>query len=346
MNAPAAGVPLTAFADALLGGAEGSSISRLAEAICVAATTAVPAVARCWTVEGTVAELRGASPDPDHIAFFPERFDLSAERMLKLHRGERVIYGRLLPGRNLLVGFVAIPLLARETLQGILGLFSRDQALLRTELTAIGTLVPSAAAMLALALELDTLRRDAAIDAMTNMLRSEPGRDRLVEEIRRAERYGHPLSLLYMDIDRFKSVNDTYGHEAGNTVLRSVSAIIRASVRDVDLCVRWGGEELGVIALETETSMDPTTGALAVANRVLTRIRDHRFTGLDRHQEHLTISIGVAGIGPGERLDKDPVVGADLLIRRADGAMYASKQGGRDQYTLWRPGLPDRPAGG
>jgi len=139
-------------------------------------------------------------------------------------------------------------------------------------------------------------------------------------------RYRTPFSVILVDIDLFKQVNDTYGHQTGDAVLKEFAGLLRRHVRVTDFVGRWGGEEFLVVCPHIKV-----TEAERVAAKLLERIRDHSFG----HGERLTASIGVAAIA------------ADLsiegLLKIADDALYRSKQRGRDCLTVATPG--DRPAG-
>lgn len=136
-----------------------------------------------------------------------------------------------------------------------------------------------------------------------------------------ASRHGHPLHCIMMDMDDFKSVNDRFGHEAGDCVLKAAADIIRQSTRRPDLCARFGGEEF--VALCPELSRE---GAVALAERIRKGVAGHRvvFHGQDIA---MSISCGVAGRTPDMRLPED-------LLRKADAMLYAAKTHGRNQTWL------------
>ncbi len=127
----------------------------------------------------------------------------------------------------------------------------------------------------ALALQNATLHEElellAVTDRMTGMYNHVYGVQRLDEEVKRAQRFGHQLSLVMLDIDDFKSFNDTYGHPAGDELLAAVGGVIKRALRDMDIAVRYGGEEFAVILPET-----PTAGAALVAERIRSDIEELR----------------------------------------------------------------------
>ena len=149
----------------------------------------------------------------------------------------------------------------------------------------------------------------------------------LAREIERATRFARPLAVLMLDIDHFKSVNDTYGHARGDAVLRELAARISEQVREVDTVARYGGEEFVLVL--PETAMD---GATRLAERICVAVRREPFHDESEAAQRpltVTVSVGVASF---------PQHGASAatLMRTADTALYAAKTGGRDQ---WRAAL-------
>jgi len=137
-------------------------------------------------------------------------------------------------------------------------------------------------------------------------------------EFKRATRYQLPLSCMMIDIDHFKKVNDTHGHQEGDTVLKELSQVVQATIREVDTPARWGGEEF--VVLSPNTTLE---NGLRAAERVRKAVANHAFTGMDGKK--VTVSIGVAAI-PAPDLDSQ-----DKLIHAADIAMYAAKKNGRNR---------------
>jgi diguanylate cyclase (GGDEF)-like protein len=156
----------------------------------------------------------------------------------------------------------------------------------------------------------------AASDALTGLRNRGAFEERLEEEVERARRHGRPLSLLLLDIDRFKEYNDTFGHLAGDAVLRSVGSILARKVRATDFAARYGGEELAVILPDTDSN-----GALELAERLRKAVESAPWT--DRS---ITVSVGVASLG-------DRVESAKDLLDAADRALYRSKERGRNLVT-------------
>jgi diguanylate cyclase (GGDEF)-like protein len=138
-----------------------------------------------------------------------------------------------------------------------------------------------------------------------------------------AARYGHPVTLLLVDVDRFKTVNDSHGHLTGDSVLRAVGAALAGAVRGADFAARYGGDEFAIIAPELGTS-----DAEALAVRVLEAVRAIAVTGADGAVVRTTVSIGLGVLnGPAD----SPPGPADRLLAAADRSLYAAKQAGRDR---------------
>lgn len=172
------------------------------------------------------------------------------------------------------------------------------------------------------ALEHEQLQKLAALDPLTGVLNRRFGLVRLREEYSRAVRRGTPLGILMIDIDHFKQVNDTYGHMAGDRVLRNVTAQIRQGMREGDILLRYGGEEFLVI-LPGASKED----VFVVAERVRHAARDQK-THYGDAQISVTISSGV------DSMPESTVNGELELINNADEALYRAKRAGRDKVTL------------
>ena len=173
------------------------------------------------------------------------------------------------------------------------------------------------------AVRLSRAEIDAITDALTGLYNHRYLHERLSEELHRARDLQRPLSVLFCDLDHFKSYNDASGHSAGDAVLREVAHVIEQSVRNVDIAARYGGEEFVVLLVETDRET-----ALVVAERIRERIRAAGFTA-DRVP--LTVSIGVAGY-------PDDADRREDLLNKADWAMYLAKRRGRDQVASFGDG--------
>jgi diguanylate cyclase (GGDEF)-like protein len=155
-------------------------------------------------------------------------------------------------------------------------------------------------------------------DDLTQLYNSRYLSQVLRRETKRASRSGRPLSLLFIDLDGFKSVNDTHGHLAGSRALVEAASVIRASARETDVVARFGGDEFAVVLPDTGGD-----GAMAVGDRVRERIAAHRFLQAEGLSIALTVSVGVATL-------PDVSISADGLIHAADDAMYWVKDRGKN----------------
>ncbi len=163
-------------------------------------------------------------------------------------------------------------------------------------------------------------REQSIRDGLTGAYNHRYFQESLQKEIGRAERRGRPLSILLLDIDDFKAINDGYGHPVGDAILQRIVAEIRNEVRgDMDLVARYGGEEFAVVLPET-----PSDEAAEVAERVRTRIDERLFRPPDTNEiVRATVSIGIATFPNDARNKKE-------LIDRADAALYRAKRGGKN----------------
>jgi diguanylate cyclase (GGDEF)-like protein len=155
-------------------------------------------------------------------------------------------------------------------------------------------------------------------DHLTHLYNSRYLMQVLRRETKRAFRGGHPLSLLFLDLDGFKGVNDVHGHLTGSRALIEAALVIRGSARETDVVARFGGDEFSVVLPETHAE-----GARAVAERIRERIARHRFLEGDGLDLRLTVSVGIATL-------PDAAASADELLRAADAAMYRVKDHGKN----------------
>ncbi|MGX7827246.1 diguanylate cyclase [Actinokineospora sp. 24-640] len=188
-------------------------------------------------------------------------------------------------------------------------------------------LVPLLAALDWGALQIETARGDARTDYKTQLLNSRGWHEEAGREVARARRSAGALAVAVIDLDHFKQVNDTWGHPAGDAVLRAVGAVLRETTRHGDVVGRFGGEEFVLLLPDTDA-----VAALAVAERVRRGIAEMRVSATDKRGRRVTIfgrttSIGIAG-GAGPRTD------LDTLLRSADAALYEAKRHGRDRIRV------------
>jgi len=183
-----------------------------------------------------------------------------------------------------------------------------------------------AAAITTLGSSMAVAQFDASTDPLTGLTNRPAIIGHLFTEVERSVRYRRPLAVAFADIDHFKTINDTYGHEAGDVVLRGVARILRQNLRGSDHVGRYGGEEFMVVLPETSVEEG---AVLADKLRLLAASERHALP--DGSEVSVTISLGVTG-GAGDRLS------VDALVREADAAMYSAKALGRDQvYAFEEP---------
>ena len=140
----------------------------------------------------------------------------------------------------------------------------------------------------------------------------------LEREIKRADRYSTQLSVVFLDLDNFKGVNDTYGHLAGSNLLKELGALLKKSVREVDVLIRYGGDEYTIILVETGPE-----AAQHVGERIRKMIEKHCFLAREGYQIHVTASLGFASY-------PEDTTGIEELLAMADKAMYAGKAAGKN----------------
>jgi diguanylate cyclase (GGDEF)-like protein len=149
--------------------------------------------------------------------------------------------------------------------------------------------------------------------------------DRLRYEVERARRYKAELSLVLCDIDNFKEINDSCGHDAGDRALQIIAATLLTVLRETDIAGRYGGDEFMLILPATSAG-----GAENLADKLLSAVRNSDLLHHDGKRIRLSMSIGIAGLSAGE-------AEAEPLVKRADDAMYASKQGGKGRVSCVTP---------
>jgi diguanylate cyclase (GGDEF)-like protein len=224
---------------------------------------------------------------------------------------------------------MGLPLLCRGRVVGaLIGIDSQPSALAPSLGAALmlavrGILEPAAIALdNALAIE----KADAlsVTDDLTLLSNSRHLNEVLRRETKRAMRSGRPLSMLFLDLDGFKQVNDSHGHLAGSKALVEAGAVIRSCARETDVVARFGGDEFALILPDT----DPE-GARRVAERIRDRVRSNIFLRSDGLTVRLTASIGVATL-------PDVAQTAEDLLRVADTAMYKVKYEGKDGIHVAR----------
>lgn len=158
-------------------------------------------------------------------------------------------------------------------------------------------------------------------DELTKIANRRHFESRFDEEVIRSNRYGHPLSLILIDLDHFKQINDTYGHPFGDRVLQTVSNVLRTHVRETDLVARWGGEEFAILMPETTLSEAHDIGI-----RLLEKVQETPIPLQDGQSLTVTFSAGVT--------TRTNDISKENVIASVDSALYQSKQNGRNRVTI------------
>jgi two-component system cell cycle response regulator len=164
----------------------------------------------------------------------------------------------------------------------------------------------------------ENLLSSALRDGLTKLFNKRYLMDRLDSELKFAQRHETSLSLLLLDIDHFKKVNDTHGHPIGDEVLRRVAGILGASARKIDIVARYGGEEFAIVLEATDRA-----GARQLAERIRADVSKQQFKSANGSFQ-VTLSLGVAGY-------PEDATAKEIIIARADESLYAAKHGGRNQ---------------
>jgi diguanylate cyclase (GGDEF)-like protein len=248
----------------------------------------------------------------------PMRIDTPRDQGLPLFR-----LGGGLPGETLLVH----PLIFSNRLQGALVAVGERAAFDASVGRVVSLMSNQAAAAIALIELAEANRRLALHDGLTDLLNRRAFDESLERAASQASRGGQPLSLLMIDLDHFKRLNDTYGHTAGDIALQAAAEEIRGQVRGGDLAARYGGEEFAIILPDTDGP-----AAFRMAERLRKALAD-RLIKVGDEQLKITASCGVSGTDLGYATPEE-------LIHSADEALYASKETGRNRTSL--AGAPRR----
>jgi diguanylate cyclase (GGDEF)-like protein len=232
--------------------------------------------------------------------------------------------------------FAAVPIFAGSTTVGVLtATDKRDNSSFdRQDFVALRTMSVVAGMALVAArsqTEAGRLAYAATVDALTGLLNRTYLDGRLHQEFERAKRAGTQLAVVMGDVDDFKTINDTHGHQIGDAVLQVVGAIIRSAVRVFDVCARYGGDEFAILMPSTDHA-----SAAACAERIRRRVSEFRGDPVAPILPTLTMSVGVAVIEAGE-------TPADLLLR-SDRALYQAKAAGKNCVRVHSPSASGRPA--
>ena len=236
---------------------------------------------------------------------------------------------------NHIRGWMGVPLLVHDRVIGMLALDSNNPDQFNTEHSR---LVSAFAAQVAIALDNANLyeetHRLAITDSLTDIYNRRQFMQLAQQELHRARRYQRPVSIIMMDIDHFKKVNDTYGHLIGDQVLHDIAQICKNDLREMDIIGRYGGEEFAILLPETPSFLDGTKtenadipSAKTVAERLCQLLND---TLLETIKGTISVTASFGIVGMEKDMDK-----IETLLDRADTALYIAKQRGRNQVAIW-----------
>jgi diguanylate cyclase (GGDEF)-like protein/PAS domain S-box-containing protein len=273
-----------------------------------------------YLVDGDVLVLRHATPARPSRR---HRLD-SAHRLVQVLQAgtpEITARGALLPlkGRDRTIGVLAVEFAPKavELLAGSEPVLKGFHDLLVTLANLLGLRIDNLRLY-------EAVRVQSIVDELTGVFNRRHFMAKLVEEVQRARRYGRDLSLMMLDLDSFKPINDTHGHKQGDSVLAEVGKVLRGQTRGVDILCRYGGDEFALLLPET-----PRDRAVAKAEQLLEAVRRHPFVNLADPSKPfaLTLSIGVTSLRPEWTID-------DAILHAADEALYTAKREGRDRVSV------------
>ncbi len=216
---------------------------------------------------------------------------------------------------------IAAPLINDNQLVGVLIVHQCSETRLwrETEANLVGAVADQLSVAIAHAQLFAQVRHQAITDGLTGLYNHVYFKNRLSEELRMAERKGSSVSLIMIDLDKLKMINDTYGHPVGDAAIRQIAAILKTLLRSGDTAARYGGEEFGIILPETSL-----LEAALIADRLCSQIRNSQVPVLGK----ITASLGTASYPKQARSSSE-------LIERADKALYVAKNSGRDQVRVY-----------
>ncbi|UCE78637.1 MAG: GGDEF domain-containing protein [Nitrospiraceae bacterium] len=217
----------------------------------------------------------------------------------------------------------ALPMLYETSIIGVFVLLSEKTGFLDTfQVELLKVLCNQASTSIANAQLHSEIEKMATTDGLTGLFNHRVFQEKLSEELKRLNRFSETISLMLVDIDFFKKINDTYGHPVGDLVLKNVSKVVEQTIRDIDIPARYGGEEFAIILPRTDE-----TAAENIAERLRKAVEEKSFIAQGK-TFNITVSIGIATAPSNAK-------GKEELIDKADQALYFAKQSGRNNSVLW-----------
>ncbi len=231
---------------------------------------------------------------------------------------------------------LAVPLIFADEVLGVLELVAQanQRPFVDQDLAALIPFADFCAIAIHNARTYERIEELTITDEWTRLHNARYMRGCLADEVERADRYHHPVSVAFIDLDHFKQVNDTRGHSVGSLVLREVGEVLLSRVRNTDRAVRYGGDEFVIVMPETDKA-----GAVALGDRVRRAVAERAFSERDGTTVRITASVGIATY-PDDARDAVALLGA------ADRAMYAAKAQGRNRTVAAEEIAPPPGAGG
>jgi diguanylate cyclase (GGDEF)-like protein len=230
---------------------------------------------------------------------------------------------------------LAVPLRSKGRTLGVIELVHSSEesgegsGFTEADVRTLASIADYAAIALENARNFQRLEELTVVDDHTGLYNSRYLHRQLELEVARSGRFGRAVSVIFLDLDRFKEVNDKYGHQSGSATLREVGEVLKGNLRSVDIPVRYGGDEFVVLLPETDRAQ-----ALLVASRLRSALKYHRFLEHRGLSLAITASFGLATFPVDGRTEEE-------LMRAADAAMYRVKEGGRDGIAAAGGPSPD-----
>jgi diguanylate cyclase (GGDEF)-like protein len=226
-----------------------------------------------------------------------------------------------------LMSVIATPIRTKEQILGaFVSLSAAPRMLNQTDLEAAAELADFTAIVVENARLFAEVQRSATTDSLTGVYNTRFFHEALSREAARSERYSTPLSLLMIDVDSFKTINDTFGHLVGDKVLTAIGQVLQKTVRNTDLVFRCGGDEFGVVLPGTNAE-----GAIRAAEKILQKIQSGHILETLGYTGSTTVSIGVSEYQKGTHFES--------LVAEADQALYASKRASKNCARAFARGL-------